>query len=203
VSSTAAAKASACAAGIPFEVVPGVSSAIGALAYAGIPVTDRRHSASFAVVTGHKDPGEVAAETRWEALAHAADTLVILMGMRNLEALLARLLAAGRSPATPAAAVMDGGLPRNGSSWRRWRSSPACAMRASAPAVVGRRWCGCADARWFREPTLFGQRVSSRAAATGTRPQRRCDAPGRAVVLPLLAIVLWKTGVRSCRARRF
>ena len=105
-------EASACAAaGIAFEVVPGVSSAIGALAYAGIPVTDRRHSASFAVVTGHKDPGEVAAETRWEALALAADTLVILMGMRNLEALLARLLAAGRSPATPAAAVMDGSLP--------------------------------------------------------------------------------------------
>ena len=61
---------SACAhAGVPFEVVPGVSSVFGALAYAGIPITDRRHAASFAVVTGHKDPTKVTAETRWELLS--------------------------------------------------------------------------------------------------------------------------------------
>jgi uroporphyrinogen III methyltransferase/synthase len=69
-------EASACAeAGIPIEVVPGVSSIFGALAYAGIPVTDRRYGASFAVVTGHKDPTKVTEETRWDLLANAADTL--------------------------------------------------------------------------------------------------------------------------------
>ena len=79
-------EASACAeAGIPFEVVPGVSAIFGALAFAGIPITDRRHGASFAVVTGHKDPTKVTRETRWDLLARAADTLVILMGMRNLD----------------------------------------------------------------------------------------------------------------------
>ena len=62
-------EASACvAAGVPFEVVPGVSAALAVPSHAGIPVTDRRHSASFAVVTGHKDPTRVSAETRWEAL---------------------------------------------------------------------------------------------------------------------------------------
>ena len=60
-------EASAChAAGIPFEVVPGVSSALGALAYAGIPVTDRRHASSFTVVTGHKDPTASAQSTHWK-----------------------------------------------------------------------------------------------------------------------------------------
>ena len=74
---------SACAkAGISFEIVPGVTSAIAAAAYAGIPVTDRRHSASFAVVTGHKDPSKAAEQTRWRELGSAVDTLVILMGMR-------------------------------------------------------------------------------------------------------------------------
>jgi len=105
-------EASACAeAGIPFEVVPGISSLVGGLAYAGIPLTDRRFAASFAVVTGHKDPTKPAQETRWDLLAHAADTLVILMGMRNLETLAARLVEAGRDPETPAAVVMDATLP--------------------------------------------------------------------------------------------
>lgn len=86
-------EASACVeAGIRYEVVPGLSSATAALAYAGIPVTDRRFSASFAVVTGHKDPSKVSEATRWRELGSAVDTLVILMGMRNLDSLLGRLL---------------------------------------------------------------------------------------------------------------
>ena len=105
-------EASVCVeAGIPFEVVPGVSSALAALAYAGIPVTDRRHAASFAVVTGHKDPTRVARQTRWQDLGTAVDTLVILMGMRNLPHLVEQLIEGGRSPSTPAAAVMNGTLP--------------------------------------------------------------------------------------------
>jgi len=105
-------EASACvAAGIAFEVVPGISSALAAPAYAGIPVTDRRYSASFAVVTGHKDPTVVSEETRWAALGTAVDTLVILMGMRNLETLVAQMIDGGRDPETPSAAVMWGGWP--------------------------------------------------------------------------------------------
>ena len=81
-------EASACAeAGIPIEVVPGVSSSFGALAYAGIPVTDRRYGASFAVVTGHKDPTKVTEETRWDLLANAADTLIGLFDWETGELL--------------------------------------------------------------------------------------------------------------------
>ena len=106
-------EASACAAaGIAFEVIPGVTSALAAPAYAGIPLTDRRHAASFAVVTGHKDPTRVSEATRWAELGRAVDTLVILMGMRNLGALVARLIDGGKDAKTPAAAVMDGTLGR-------------------------------------------------------------------------------------------
>ncbi|MCH2184898.1 uroporphyrinogen-III C-methyltransferase, partial [Myxococcota bacterium] len=66
-------------AGLAWEVVPGVSSALAAPAYAGIPVTDRRHAASFAVVTGHKDPTQVSRDLSWGALATAVDTLIVLM----------------------------------------------------------------------------------------------------------------------------
>jgi len=105
-------EASACAdAGIPCDVVPGVSSALAAPALAGIPVTDRRYAASFAVVTGHKDPAVASHQLRWDALAEAADTLVVLMGMRNLATILDEI-GRVRPPDTPAAAVMWGGTRR-------------------------------------------------------------------------------------------
>ena len=93
-------------AGIPFEVVPAPSSAVAALAAAGIPVTDRRHASSVAVVTGHCVAGAV----DWPHLAAGADTLVVLMGLRHLEEIVAALLAAGRDPATPSAVVENGTL---------------------------------------------------------------------------------------------
>lgn len=94
-------------AGVPFEVVPGVSSAVAAPAYAGIPVTHRRLSASVAIVAGHEDPLKGGSSHDWGALARV-DTLVVLMGMGRLEAITAALLAGGRAPHTPAAAVRWG-----------------------------------------------------------------------------------------------
>ncbi|MCP5070692.1 MAG: uroporphyrinogen-III C-methyltransferase, partial [bacterium] len=76
-------------AGIPCEIVPGVSAAVAAPASAGIPLTDRRYAASFAVVTGHKDPTKVREALRWEELGRGADTLVILMGVRHLAEIVA------------------------------------------------------------------------------------------------------------------
>lgn len=93
-------------AGIPFEVVPAPTSAVAALAAAGIPVTDRRHASSVAVVTGH-----CAAAVNWDRLATGADTLVVLMGLGHIGEIVGRLLAAGRDPATPAAVVQNGTLP--------------------------------------------------------------------------------------------
>jgi uroporphyrinogen III methyltransferase/synthase len=155
---------SACrAAGIPCEVVPGVSSPIGVLAYAGIPVTDRRHAASFAVVTGHKDPSRPREETRWEALARAADTLVVLMGMRNLAEIVARLLAGGRPPGTPAAVVMEGTTPRQRTVVAPLAEIAARAREAglAAPAVlvVGDVVRLRSELAWFEDRPLFGRRI--------------------------------------------
>jgi uroporphyrin-III C-methyltransferase len=102
-------EAAACAAaGIRWEVVPGVTSAVSAAASAGIPVTHRGVAASFAVVTAHRARGEEAPD--WRALA-GVDTLVVLMGVKRLAEVTAELLAAGRSPATPAAVIERATLP--------------------------------------------------------------------------------------------
>ncbi|NTU80541.1 MAG: uroporphyrinogen-III C-methyltransferase [Chloroflexales bacterium] len=96
------------AAGVAWEVVPGVSSAVAAPAYAGIPLTHRSHAASFAVVTGHEPADRAASRLHWQALAHGIDTLVFLMGTGRLAEISARLIEAGRPAATPAAVVRWG-----------------------------------------------------------------------------------------------
>ena len=92
---------------IPFEIVPGITSAVAVPAYAGIPLTHRKFASSFAVVTGHEaSKGKSAVD--WGKLATAVDTLVILMGLHNLPAIVAKLIAHGRSPETPAAVIRRG-----------------------------------------------------------------------------------------------
>jgi uroporphyrin-III C-methyltransferase len=94
-------------AGVPFEIVPGVSSAIAVPAYAGIPLTHRNFASSFAVVTGHEAIKSKSA-VQWAKLATAVDTLVILMGLHNLSAIVAKLMEHGRAPSTPAAVIRQG-----------------------------------------------------------------------------------------------
>ena len=95
-------------AGIPFEVVPGVSAAVAVPAYAGIPVTHRGLASSFAVVTGHEDPAKAHADVDWGRLATAVDTLVVLMGAASLPRIAAELVGHGRSPDTPVALIRWG-----------------------------------------------------------------------------------------------
>jgi len=95
-------------AGIAWEVVPGVSSALAAPAYAGIPVTHRAAASSFAVITGHEDPTRAETRLRWQALATGVDTLIVLMGVGRLASIAEQLIAHGRSPETPAAVVQQG-----------------------------------------------------------------------------------------------
>ena len=95
-------------AGIPFEVVPGVSSAIAVPAYAGIPVTHRGIASSFAVLTGHEDPAKDGDVTDWRKLATAVDTLVILMAIGSFPRIVAALLTHGRRPETPVALIRWG-----------------------------------------------------------------------------------------------
>ncbi|MBX5440318.1 MAG: uroporphyrinogen-III C-methyltransferase [Solirubrobacteraceae bacterium] len=97
-------------AGIPFEVVPGVTAGVGAAAYAGIPVTHRGLAPAVAFVTGHEDPGKPGAQLDWDALAAFPGTLVFYMGVRALPRIAARLTAAGRPGSEPAAVVERGTL---------------------------------------------------------------------------------------------
>jgi uroporphyrin-III C-methyltransferase len=99
------------AAGVAWEVVPGVTSAIAVPAYAGIPVTHRAAASSFAIITGHEDPERAETRLRWQALAKGIDTLIFLMGVGRLPTIAAQLIAYGRAPATPAAVIRHGTTP--------------------------------------------------------------------------------------------
>jgi uroporphyrinogen III methyltransferase / synthase len=99
------------AAGVPFEVVPGVTSATAAATYAGIPITHRDYTASVAFLTGHEDPTKETSGINWEKLATGVGTLVIYMGIKNLPTIVANMIKFGRDPKTPVAVV-------------RWASTP-------------------------------------------------------------------------------
>ena len=94
--------------GVPFEVLPGVTSAISVPAYAGIPVTHRGVAVSFAVITGHEDPTKAESHIRWKHLATGVDTLVFLMGVANLPVITKNLIDNGRPADTPAAIIRWG-----------------------------------------------------------------------------------------------
>ncbi len=98
-------------AGIPFTVVPGVTSAVAAPALAGVPVTHRGVAAAVTVVTGHRRPGDEQA-TDWEALARVGGTIVVLMGVAERASIAARLMAGGRPADTPVAVVERAGTTR-------------------------------------------------------------------------------------------
>lgn len=98
------------AAGIPVTVIPGVTSASAAPAAAGVPLTHRQLSQGFTVVTGHVPPGDPRSAVNWQALAASGLTLVIMMGVANLQAIAESLINYGMDPATPAMMVADGTL---------------------------------------------------------------------------------------------
>jgi uroporphyrinogen III methyltransferase/synthase len=140
-------------AGVPFEVVPGVTSAVAAPAYAGVPLTHRGLAASFTVVTG-RTGGE---GPHWEALARAGGTLVVLMGVATRADVAERLVAGGLDPATPAAAVQWGTWPDQ----RTWRTTLA-GLRdtpVESPAVLVIGAVAGLDLRWFEDRPLLGRRV--------------------------------------------
>jgi uroporphyrinogen III methyltransferase/synthase len=127
----------ACArAGVAVEAVPGVSAAIAVPAAAGIPLTLRGLSSSFAIVTGHEDPAKPESAVDWERLATAVDTLVILMGVGTLPRIAARLLAAGRGVDTPAAVIHRGTTEVEETVVGTLGDIAARAARLQAPAVI-------------------------------------------------------------------
>ncbi len=124
-------------AGVPYCVVPGITAAIGACAYAGIPLTDRRWASSVALVTGHEDPDRPGSRMNWSALA-GIDTVVFYMGVGNLAHIAERLIEAGRPPATPTALVERGTTPAQRTVLATLASvaERAAEQRVQAPALL-------------------------------------------------------------------
>lgn len=96
------------ATGIPYEIVPGITSALSAAAFARIPLTDRRYSSTLAIVTGHESKDKTKMAVNWEKLASTVDTLVVLMGATNISAYSARLLGGGADESAKFTIVCDG-----------------------------------------------------------------------------------------------
>src|SRR6476646_1659164 len=150
-------------AGVPFEVVPGVTSAVAAPAYAGVPVTHRGLTSSFAVVTGHEDDEKEESSVDWAGLAKAVDTLVVLMGAAALEGVSKRLIAAGRPAETPAVSV-EWGTTTEQRSVASTLAGIAQAVRAARLAtplltVIGPSAALHERLDWFEGRPLFGRRV--------------------------------------------
>ena len=95
-------------AGVSFEIIPGVTSAIAAPSYAGIPLTQRGYTSTVAFITGHEDPSKEKSDIAWDKIATGAGTLVFLMGVRNLPQIAKTLMEHGRSPKTPVAIIQRG-----------------------------------------------------------------------------------------------
>jgi uroporphyrinogen III methyltransferase/synthase len=151
------------AAGIPFEVVPGVTSAIAAPAYAGIPVTHRDHASMATFVTGHEDPNKEGSAIDWNVLAANPGTLVFLMGVKNLDNISTSLIKAGKAPQTPAALVRWGTTPQQIAVVSTLQEIPVEAKRRgiAAPAVlvVGSVASLHETLGWFEKKPLFGKRI--------------------------------------------
>jgi len=151
------------AAGIPFEVVPGVTSAIAVPAYAGIPLTHRDFTATVALVTGHEDPTKGESNIAWDHLAHSAGTIVFLMGVGNLSRICSELLKAGKSPATPVAVIERGTLNAQKTVAGNLETIGGLAaesnIRPPAIIIVG-DVVGLRDKLgWFEKRPLFGRRI--------------------------------------------
>ena len=177
--------------GIPFEVVPGVTSAVAALSEAGIPVTARGVASSFHVITGHQK-GDEPLQIPFDALAKAGGTLVFLMGMGALPRLSEGLLSAGMDPETPAAIVENGARPEQRKLLSTLARLPeeAAAMGLHSPAVIAvGAVCGLSGRYGWREKLpLHGQKIiAGRSGSAEGKLLRLLERMGASVYdLPLI-----------------
>jgi uroporphyrinogen III methyltransferase/synthase len=175
------------AAGVAFEIVPGITSAIAVPAYAGVPVTHRGLSTSFTVVTGHSRHA-VDRDTNWEALAAARGTIVILMGVAHRAEIAARLIAGGLDPSTPVAAVRWGTRPEQVTVRTTLAGLGTADMEPPVTMVVG----GVASLAlsWFESRPLFGRRiVVTRAREQASDLSDRLRSLGaEAIELPVITL---------------
>jgi len=157
------------AAGIDFEVVPGVSAAIAVPAYAGIPITHRDVTSSFTVFTGHEDPAKPESDLDYGSLVKSGGTLVMLMGVQRLEKVVTALRAHGAEPSMPVALVRWGTTGRQETITGTLENivDRAAGFEAPAVAVFGKVVSYRQKLRWFEKRPLFGRRI----VVTRTRRQ--------------------------------
>lgn len=181
-------------AGVPFEVVPGISSPVGTSAYAGIPLTHRDLSSSVIVITGSDRAGKKWSAEAWKRLATATDTICILMGMRRIEAITAALIEGGRAPSTPAAVVQWGARPEQRVLVASLETIAAEAraenLKNPAVIVVGDIVKLREELRWYDNRPLFSRRVLvlravAQAEATARAIRERAAEP---VIFPVIEI---------------
>lgn len=150
-------------AGVEFEVVPGVTSAVAAPAYAGIPLTHREFASCVTFITGHEDPKKTDSMINWEALAKTGGTLVFLMGVKNLPNIVERLKAAGLTPGTPAALIRWGTTPSQrtvaGTLETICANAEAAGIKPPCIIVIGDVVSLREKMKWFEKKPLFGRRI--------------------------------------------
>lgn len=150
-------------AGIPFEIVPGVTAAVGAAAYAGIPLTHRDCTTSVAFVTGHESEGKEVSGIDWDGLSLGSGTVVFYMGMKNLPLIAENLAAHGRSPETPVALIRWGTRPEQevltGTLADIAEKARKAGFKPPAVTVVGDVVRLRERLRWFDDRPLFGKGV--------------------------------------------
>jgi uroporphyrinogen III methyltransferase / synthase len=180
--------------GIDFEVVPGISAALAAGAFAGIPLTHRELSSALILLTGHEDPAKVSPAVDWRAYAKSGVTLCIYMGMARLPQIVAELIAGGLDRTTPAACVQWASLGRQRSCAAELGDLPEVAKQAglAAPAVIiiGEVTRFREKLDWFERRPLFGRRVAitrNREQAGELRSMLE-EAGAEVLELPLVSI---------------
>jgi uroporphyrinogen III methyltransferase / synthase len=193
------------AAGVEFEVVPGVTAGVAATAYAGIPVTHRDDASAVAFVTGHEDPEKEASALDWDALARFPGTLVFYMGVKRLAENAAALVAAGRDANEPAAAIERGTWPGQrtvSATLGTIAEAVECeGVKAPALIVVGPVAARREELAWFERRPLHGRRVvvtRARAQASGLAAALR-GLGAEVVELPAIRI---EPRLESKRVRR-
>ncbi len=150
-------------AGLSFTIVPGVTSAIAAPAYAGIPLTHRKYASTVTFITGHEDPGKKTSTINWAALAGTQGTLVFLMGVKNLAHITRRLIENGMPPETPAGLVRWGTTPSQetvtGTLATIVENVEAAGLKPPCIIVVGDVVTLRDKMQWFETRPLFGKRI--------------------------------------------
>lgn len=181
-------------AGVPFEIVPGISSALAAPAYAGIPVTHRDHNTSFSVSTGHEDPLKGYTSLDFAKLANPKSTTIFLMAMGNLSGIVGELQKHGLPETTPVAIVREGTKPTQETLVATLGTIVAEVERTrfAAPAIVviGDVVREREAIRWFDRSPLFGKRilVTRPAAQAGEFAQQLWEAGAEPILAPTIAI---------------